>query len=278
MKGGGHVDKTDISQGAARTAMELRNQLAQLSAAAQVLEQTATSEKARRYLAIMDQGICRMLRIVGRLELSARLGDEAPAPLEYSLTDLVQLTRALGERLGRLLAEIGVELTVKTPEWMGALADEGLIRQMLMELVANAAKAGKRVTLTLTQYEQRAVFTVEDDGPGVDMEQLNRLFSSREESVPDWRRGGVGVAIARRVADLHGGALVADCAPGRGLRVVASIPLGMPGETVCETPALAWDQGGFDDALIALSNLLPARAFGPQGGWREKKDSPGDAS
>ena len=248
--------------------MELRKQLAQLSMAAQVLEQTAASEKARRYLAIMDQGICRMLRIVGRLELSARLGDGAPVQLEYSLTDLAQLARGLGERLGRLLA---------APEWMGALVDEGLIRQMLMELVSNAAKAGKQVTLTLTQYEQRAVFTVEDDGPGVDMEQLNRLFSSEEEAVPDWRRGGVGVAIARRVAGLHGGALVADCAPGRGLRVVASIPLGVPGGTVCETPALAWDQGGFDEELVALSDLLPPNVFGPQGGWREKNGS-GDAS
>ena len=86
------------------------------------------------------------------------------------------------------------------------------------------------------------------------------------------------MAIARRVADLHGGALVADCASGRGLRVVASIPLGMPGETVCETPALAWDQGGFCEELIALSNLLPAKVFGPQDSWREKKDSSGDAS
>ncbi len=280
MKGGGHVSETntDIGQGAARTAEELRRQLAQMSAAAQVLERTAVDEKSRRYLAAMDQSICRMLRIVGRLELSARLGGESPAPLEYSLTDLAQLSRALGERMGRLLAVIGVELAVRVPDWMGALVDEGLIRQMLMELVANAAKAGRRVTLTLTQHEMRAVFTVEDDGPGVDLEQLDRLFSSREESVPDWRRGGVGVAIARRVADLHGGALVADCASGRGLRVVASIPLGMPGETVCETPALAWDQGGFCEELIALSNLLPAKVFGPQDSWREKKDSSGDAS
>lgn len=272
------MDGTDISQGAARTAAELRKQLAQLSLAAQVLERTAADEKTRKYLAVMDQSICRMMRIVGRLELSARLGDEAPVQLEYGLTDLAQLARDLGERLGRLLAEIGVELTVKAPEWMGALVDEGLVRQMLMELVSNAAKVGKHVALTLTQYEQRAVFTVEDDGPGVGMEQLDRLFSSEEESVPDWRRGGVGVAIARRVADLHGGALMADCAPGRGLRVVASIPLGMPGGTVCETPALAWDRGGFDEELIALSDLLPPRAFGPQGGWREKKDSSGDAS
>ena len=258
------MDRPSIDQGAARTAAELRAQLAQMTAAAQVLERTATDEKSRRYLAVMEQSICRMLRVVGRLELTQRLGgDDEPARLEAVLTDLARLTRELGGRMGRLLASARVELTVDTPDWMGALADEGLIRQMLMELVSNGAKAGKHITLTLTQQDRRAVFTVEDDGPGVEPERLGRLFSGQEEAVPDWRRAGVGVAIARRVADLHGGALVADCAPGKGLRVVASIPLGTPGGSVFETPALAWDRGGISEELVALSGLLPVGAFGP---------------
>jgi len=259
------MDRPSIDQGAARTAAALRLQLAQMTAATQVLERTATDEKSRRYLAALDQSICRMLRIVGRLELSSRLGGEGgPARLENALTDLSQLIRELGERMGPLLALAGVELTVNAPEWTGALADEGLLRQMLMELVSNAAKAGKHVALTLAQHGGRAVFTVEDDGPGVDPERLGRLFSGGEEAVPDWRRAGVGIAIARRVAELHGGTIVADCAPGKGLRVVASIPLGTPGGTVFQTPTLTWDRGGFDEELIALSDLLPLAAFGPK--------------
>ena len=259
------MDRPNIGQGAARTAAELRVQLAQMTAATQVLEQSATDEKSRRYLAALEQSICRMLRIVGRLELSQRLGgDEGPVRLENALTDLARLSRELGERLGELLAFAGVELRVNAPEWLGALADEGLIRQMLMELVSNGAKAGKHVALTLTQHGQRAVFTVEDDGPGVDPERMSRLFSGEEEALPDWRRGGVGISIARRVADLHGGTLVADCIPGKGLKVVASIPLGTPGGAVFQTPALAWDRGGYDEELIALSDLLPAKAFGPK--------------
>ncbi len=261
------MDRASIDQGAARTAAELRLQLAQMTAATQMLEQRTADEKSKRYLAAMEQSICRMLRVVGRLELSARLGEGGEPPrLESELIDLAQLTRSLGERLGELLAYAGVELTVSAPEWMGALADEGLIRQMLMELVSNAAKAGGHVALTLAQHGQRAVFTVEDDGPGVGPELLSRLFSSAEESVPDWRKAGVGVAIARRVADLHSGALVAECAgEGKGLRVVASIPLGTPGGGVLKTPsALSWDRGGFDEELIALSVLLPVEAFGPR--------------
>lgn len=258
------MDRPGIGQSAGRTAAELRKQLAQMMMAVQVLEQSAADEKSRWYLTVLDQAICRMLRVVGRLELSDRLGREKDAVrMENALIDLASLTRELGERVGRLLSYTGVELTVSAPEWMGALADEGLIRQMLLELVSNAAKAGKHVTLTLTRQGERALFTVEDDGPGVEPEQLGRLFSGAEEAVPDWRKAGVGIAIARRAAELHGGTIVADCVPGRGLRAAASIPLGTPGGTVFQTPDLTWDQGGFSQELVALSGLLPPEAFGP---------------
>ena len=256
------MDRTGMDQGAARTAMELRLQLAQMTMASQWLEQSATDEKSRGHLAALNQSICRMLRVVGRLELTERLGGEN-AKAEPILTDLTRVVNDLGDRLGRLLTYAEVELTVKTPELLLAAVDEDLIRQMVMELVSNGAKAGSRVTLALVRREDRAVFTVEDNGDGVAPERLNHLFSSAEEAVPDWRRGGVGVAIARRAAALHGGTLVADCAPGRGLRAVASIPLGVSEGVELRDPGVAWDPGGFSEELVALSDLLPARAFGP---------------
>lgn len=256
------MDRTGLDQGAARTAAELRIQLAQITVASQMLERTATDEKSREYLAVLNQGICRMLRVVGRLELSQRLGG-GEARAEPVLTDLSRVVNGLGERMGRLLAYSGVELTVKAPGLLLAMADEELIRQMVMELVVNAARAGKHVRLTLVQHGPRAVFTVEDDGPGIAPDRLACLFSGSEEAGLDWRRGGVGVAIARQAAALHGGTLVADCAEGHGLRAVASIPLGEGGENLLKEPGAAWDRGGFDDELIALSLLLPARAFRP---------------
>ena len=257
------MDRPSMDQGAARTAAELRLQLAQVTAASQMLERTATDESSRKYLAALEQGICRMLRTVGRLELSQRLGGDVEPELQRKPLDLALLSNELGARLKELLAWAEVELTVSTPDYLLAQADEGLIRQLLMELVSNGAKAGSRVTLTLVRQEDRAVFTVEDNGPGIPPERLGCLFSSAEEAAPDWRRGGVGVAIARRVAALHGGTLVADCAPGRGLRAVASIPLGVSEGVELRDPGAAWDPGGFDEELIALSDLLPARAFKP---------------
>ncbi|MDE7171309.1 MAG: HAMP domain-containing histidine kinase [Oscillospiraceae bacterium] len=250
-----------VDQGTARTAAELRLQLANMTMASRLLGGCAQDEKSRDYLAMLDQSICRMLRVVGRLELSARLGEEDPPRMDWGAADLARLTGELGERMAGLLASVDVTLKVNVPERLAARVDEGLVRQLIMELVSNGAKAGRHVTLTLAAQGDRAVFTVEDDGPGIAPERLKYLFSSEEEAVPNWRRGGVGVAIARRAAALHGGTLVASCAPGKGLRAVASIPLGEPGGAVLESPGLSWDRGGFDDELVALSDLLPAKAF-----------------
>ena len=192
------MDKAGLDQGAFRTASELSIQLAQMTAASQLMERCVGDEKSRKYLEIMNQSICRMLRIVGRLELAGRLGGERTPELELKYVDLALLARELGARMGRLLAYAGVELAVTAPEFLIAQADEALVRQMVMELVSNAAKAGNHVKLSLTRHGERAVFTVEDNGPGIPSERVQYLFCGAEDSVQDSRRGGVGVAIARR--------------------------------------------------------------------------------
>ena len=252
----------NLEQGIRRTAAQLRVQLAQMTAASQLLERSAFDAKSAECLAAMNQGICRMLRIVGRMELSGRLSGEEPAA-KLSPVDLGALTADLGARMEGLLKRAGVRLTVRAPARLTARADGELIRQLLLELVSNAAKAGAEVALTLKRDGDSAVFTVEDNGPGVSPEQLPFLFDSAARELPDWKQGGNGVAIARRIAALHGGRLAAVCAHGRGLAVTASIPLNRGGDDELHCPSVEWDRGGFDEAVVGLSHLLPAGVFAP---------------
>ena len=256
------MTEENMEQGIRRTAAELRIQLAQMTAASQLLERSAFDEASAGCLAAMNQGICRMLRIVGRMELSGRLGGET-SKVKLAPVDLGALTADLGARMEGLLARAGVKLTVRGPEHLPARADEELVRQLLLELVANAVKAGRSVTLTLKRDGDSAVFTVEDDGPGISGSQLPFLFDSAAQELPDWKQGGIGIAIARRIAALHGGRLAAMCAPGRGLSVTASIPLNRGGDGVLRGPAVEWDKGGFDEAVVGLSHLLPVKIFAP---------------
>lgn len=256
------MDNEGLDIGMARTAAALRIQLAQITAASQMLERNAWDEKGRGYLAALNQGICRMLRIVGRMELTDRLACETPQ-LEMVPADLGDLVSELCDRMEGLLRCAEVNLSASVPEHLPARVDADMIRQLLIELVANAAKAGRCVTVTLKPGKDGAVLTVVDDGPGIPPEQVARLFSSKMETLPDWQRSGIGVAIARRIAALHGGTLMADCAVGRGLRVTVSIPLSLDGSGGLESPGPRWDRSGFDETMVGLSHLLPAQAFAP---------------
>lgn len=259
------MEQDSLDMGAARTAAALRMQLAQMTAASQMLEQTAKDKKSQGYLAALNQSICRMLRIVGRMELTVRLTEEPR--LELAPVDLGGVVIEVGDQAAGLLRHTGVQVDVCGLEHLPAQADGAMVRQLLLELIANAAKAGDRVTLALARDGDQAVFTVTDNGPGLSPEGLACLFNGNTGEVPDWRRQGNGIAIARRVAELHGGRLMAYCVPDGGLRVAASIPRGKAGGDALSSPALRWDTGGFSEELVALSGLLPAAAFLPNGDW-----------
>lgn len=259
------MEQDNLDMGAERTAAALRGQLAQMAAVSQMLEQSAKDEKSQGYLAMLNQSICRMLRIVGRMKLAAQLTGNPR--LDLAPVDLGRLAAEVGERAAGLLRHVGVRVDVQGPERFPAQADEAMIRQLLLELVSNAARAGDRVTLSLAQDGERAVFAVTDNGPGLSPEGLAQLFDGGGDEVPDWRKPGVGVAIARQVAKLHGGRLMAYSLPAGGLRVAVSIPRGRAAGNDLSSPGLRWDAGGFGDELVALSDLLPAAAFHPGGDW-----------
>lgn len=259
------MEQNGLDIGAVRTADALRNQLAQMTTASHMLERSAKDEKSQEYLAMLNQSICRMLRIVGRMELTSRLAEDPR--LDLAPVDLGKLVANVGKQAAGLLRHAGVRIDVRGPESFQARANKSMIRQLLLELIANAAGKGKRVTLTLAQEGEQAVFIVTDDGPGLSPEELARLFNGDEEETPDWRRQGVGVAIARRAASLHGGRLMAYSLPEGGLRVAVSIPRGQVEGELLKEHRTGWDPGGFGDEMVALSNLLPPAAFRPDGDW-----------
>lgn len=253
------MDRETLGEGTARIAADLRNQLTQMAAASQVLERAAASEKDRTYLAVINQSICRMLRIVGRMELAHRLTGEDQIRCYPKDMDLGPWLEELSRRLESVLANIDVSFTLNCPSHLPVQADGELLQQMLLELIANAALAGTAVSLTVARKDGRVCFTVSDNGLGVPSDRLDQLFTTPEPGAH------YGIALARQIAELHGGRLMADPAPGRGLTMVAAIPLkdGALSQQL-DSPRAPWHSGGFDAVLVAMSNLLPARAFLPE--------------
>ena len=149
---------------------------------------------------------------------------EAPRP-----TDPAMLAREVAE--GARRAGQTVEVAEPLPEGLLAPLRRDVLARALTNLVGNAGRYGTRARIGVTAGRRSVVLSVEDDGPGIPAEQreaamrpFERLDVSRSQS----RGGGVGLglAVARDVARLHGGTLrLGDSATLGGLKAEIVIPV-----------------------------------------------------
>ena len=132
----------------------------------------------------------------------------------------------------------GTELVVSdTSESVAMIADPSRVRQMLLNVMGNAAKFTTRgaITVSLVERDNCACFVVADNGPGIPEEDHARLFESFYQSTaalqrtPRTREGaGLGLAITQRLAHLHEGNVTLKSQVGEGTTVTICIPLGGP--------------------------------------------------
>lgn len=240
-----------------KTAADLRMQLNQMAAASQVLERATESEKGRSYLAIMNQGICRMLRIVGRMELSHRLSDNRVQPSPKHL-DLVSALDTFAARLHGVLSDIGITFTFHHPDYLPVCMDLELLQQLLLELISILALAGTDITMTASQKGGTVYFSLNDNGPGKaeGRPSLPAVLEEQEEKS--------SMELARHLAQVLGGTLVISADSEQALSIAVSIPVGPTAHGILESPRSHWRPSGFDSVLVALSGLLPARSFLPE--------------
>ena len=249
------MDRESLAAGLTAISAELREQLSLMAAASQLLERTAGSRE-RSYVATLNQGICRMLRTVTRVELAHRLTDENeirsfPAPM-----DLSPMVEKLAVVMKSVLAGAGISLEWEVPAALLVCGDGELLRRTVLEMVSAAAESGSSIRLSLTQCGDKAHITVAAEGEPPARPLVPEGLDGEEP---------LGLALIRRVARLHGGTLV-TCLEGslcRSLTAIIPQRLDLP-RTVLQSPLVPAPTGGFDPVLVAFSHLLPESEFLPE--------------
>jgi signal transduction histidine kinase len=105
--------------------------------------------------------------------------------------------------------------------------DSLLLKQALGNLIDNAAKASEgqpgRVTVSTTATTEKTEICVTDNGSGIEADDLDSIFTPFYSSRPSGT--GLGLPLAARIIDLHGGTLRADSRPGRGTTFTINLPV-----------------------------------------------------
>jgi len=158
------------------------------------------------------------------------LTESGALQLKKEATDLSLLVRETADSFRAQAAAADVSLTIEAGAdlpWLDL--DPGRVRQALTNLLANALRytpAGGTVSVRYRQADGQAVIEVTDTGPGIPPEELPHVFERFYKSA-DSGGMGLGLAIARKLTEAHGGAIHAESAPGAGTTMRVILPVNL---------------------------------------------------
>ena len=220
-----HADQlASLGQLAAGLAHEIKNPLAGIQGALEVLKD---ENKDASMSVLYDDMLAELKRVNGILQRLLESGRAAPVRLARA--DLAKLVTETVELLGPSLRRRKVELTAEIAGDVPEIPlDAAKIRQVLLNLVQNAGEAmtesGGHVKLRASAMPEGlgAILAVEDDGPGIPREDLDRLFEPFFTT--KFTGTGLGLAISKAVVEQHGGRIEVDSGPGRGTTFFVFLP------------------------------------------------------
>jgi heavy metal sensor kinase len=187
-------------------------------------------EEYRQVLRSALEEIDRIASLTDGLLLLARAG-AGVLRMDRQPLDLADLVADVLERVKVLADSHSIHLAVGPVEHLSIRGDYARLNRLLLNLLDNGIKytdPGGRVTLSLEGEGGWAALRVSDTGIGLSPEERDRIFQPFYRTAEAHSRGegghGLGLAIARSIADVHGGKIQVESAPGQGSTFTVLLP------------------------------------------------------
>lgn len=217
-----------VTQLSSMVAHEVRNPLQSLSLLCALARTEEDAERRTALLQKIEDEIHVLEGVVQRF-----LRNSGPLQISRSPVDLVKLVQRAAEVAEPEARSKGVQILVQVPGKLPADVDGSLVRRAIENLMLNAIEhaasgGGGQVTAALVPGTRTARLFVDDDGPGVAIEDRERIFQAYYSSKAGGT--GLGLALVKQVIVAHGGTIACVASPIGGARFEATLPLQPPGD------------------------------------------------
>ncbi|MCO5100597.1 MAG: ATP-binding protein [Burkholderiaceae bacterium] len=211
----------------ADAAHELRTPIAALKLQAGLMARARDDHARAEALCELNAGIDRSAHLVDQLLSLARSEPQARASPDDCI-DLARVARAVVGEMTPLAVARGSNIEFDAPETVPLRGDANALHSLLRNLVDNALRhtpAGSTVAVNIGVDDDFALVSVDDDGPGIAVDERERVFDRFYGRTAGGDGGsGLGLAIAKAVIDRHAGRIELDRSPFGGLRVLVRLP------------------------------------------------------
>ncbi|MBB3964470.1 two-component system sensor histidine kinase ChvG [Rhizobium metallidurans] len=218
-------DRIDaIESFAADVSHELKNPLTSLRSAVETLPLAKSDDSKKRLMDVIQHDVRRLDRLISDISDASRLDaelarvDAGSVDLEVLLRDLVEISRQIRNRKKEVQIEFAIERKPGVKTRFLVNGHDLRIGQIVTNLIENArsfvSDQDGKITVRLVRTRSRCIVYVEDNGPGIQAENIDRIFerfyTDRPESEGFGQNSGLGLSISRQIAEAHGGSLRAE--------------------------------------------------------------------
>lgn len=204
-----------------------------LAQCGECLSDEAFTEDQKNQVRLIERKAREMSGMIGQLLFLSR-ADQGRQPLQKEELDLSELTQVITEEQQMVAAETDPEIEIcrEITPGIRACVDETLYIRLLENLLSNAVAYRKpegkcRICVTLTASEQEIICQVEDNGIGIrpeDQERIWERFYRADPSRTEGNHSGLGLSMARWIAQAHGGEIRVESRFGEGSRFLVMLP------------------------------------------------------
>ena len=229
-----------IERFAADVSHELKNPLTSLRSAVETLPLAKTEQSRQRLLEVIQHDVKRLDRLITDISDASRLdADLVRDQIErVDFAKLLENVVNASMQMARLKKPVNISLRTegKTGQKAGyfVLGHETRLGQVITNLLDNAIsfvpETGGQITIILTRNSKSIGFVIEDNGPGIQAENLDRIFerfyTDRAEHGGFGQNSGLGLSISRQIIEAHGGSIkVKNREDGvTGARFIVTLP------------------------------------------------------
>ncbi len=216
-----------IERFAADVSHELKNPLTSLRSAVETLPLAKNEASRQRLLEVIQHDVRRLDRLITDISDASRLDaelarvDAGPLNLEKLLTDLVEVDRQIATVHSNARLSLTVDRGDRGKNAFMVSGHELRLGQVFSNLIVNARSfvpdEGGRIDIRLFRRGGRVLVWIEDNGPGIGVDDIERIFerfyTDRPEGEAFGQNSGLGLSISRQIIEAHGGRLAAENIP-----------------------------------------------------------------